>query len=113
MQGSMEALAVLGVTCLILAPVLFVVSLVLLIRLGSAISRKDPELWSEMKPGFYSDIRVSNAHDRRFTRFLRSREYLQLNDPTISRLAVLLRRASIAGRVAMYGGIAVVLWSLL
>jgi hypothetical protein len=100
-----------GVVCLFLVPPLVISSFVLALRLGSAIRSKNPSVWDEMKPGFYSDIRVSIAHQKRFREFLSSREYQELNDPRISRLAVLCRISGFALAGAMCGGAAMLIWS--
>lgn len=87
--------------CLAAAPVLFIYSMVVLFQLGRAISAVNPPLWAEMKPGFYTDIRVSQVHDRRLSEFLGSEEYLALKDAEVTRLAVRYRRTRKALLLAM------------
>jgi hypothetical protein len=54
-----------------------------------------------MRPGFYSDIRVSQAHDPRLYEFLGSEEYLALNDAAVTRLTVRFRMIRKALLLAM------------
>lgn len=102
-----------GVACLVMSPLLFISSFVVLGRLGNVISRKHRSVWEEMKPGMYSDIGVSREHRRRLGEFLSTREYLEFNDPTISRLAVIYRAINIATAVALIAGAGLVAWSFL
>lgn len=94
-------------------PLLLVSGWVISFRLGSELSSLDSELWDQMKPGLYSDIRVSRQHRLRFKEFLLTREYLKFDRPTVNRLAVALRAIYWATYIAMIGSavtVATVLW---
>lgn len=101
-----------GAACLVLAPLTFAISLIVLMRLGKVISEKDALLWGEMRPGMYSDIGVSRDHRKRLATFLSSGEYLKFNDQRLVRLARMYRVLNITSAVFLCGGVAVVIWSL-
>ena len=95
---------VFGTACIILTPLLIVSSFVLVFRMGRSIAAVNPKLWDEMKPGMYSDIRVSREHRSRLSEFLSSDEYLSLNDPEITRWAVADKVTRNCAVAALCGG---------
>lgn len=104
---------VLGILCIVSAPLLVVAALIIRRKLGSEIASVDPTLWEQMKPGLYSDIRVSRQHRLRLKEFILTREYLALNNPAVNRLAVAYRAISWAGLITLVGAavtVAAVLW---
>lgn len=84
----LTAVIVFGVVCIALVPLLFAGVLIVRSKLGSELASGNPALWEQMKPGMYSDIRVSRQHRERLKEFISTREYLTLNNPSVSRLAV-------------------------
>lgn len=105
-------LQILGGACLVGAPLLIIGSFVLVWRLGRIIASTNPALWDEMKPGMYSDIRVSRAHRQRLTEFISSGEYRLLNNPSVTRLAIACRIVRVAAVVALLGAAATVFWAM-
>ena len=81
----------LGIAMSMIALLIVAACIFILRRLGAAVSAIDPSLWQSMKPGFHSDIRESDARRRRLYDFLFNKEYAQLQDAEVSRLAVACR----------------------
>lgn len=105
-------LQALGAACLITVLPLIILSFVLVWKLGRIVAAINPSLWDEMKPGMYSDIRVSRAHRQRLSEFLSTREYLSLNSPSADRVAVAYKIVRAAAVVALIGAVATVLWAV-
>ena len=101
-----------GTACIVAAPVLILSSFVFVFKMGRAISAVDSALWDEMRPGMFSDIRVSREHRERLGQFLSTKEYLSLNDEAVARLAVAYKVTRNAAVVALCGAVATVIWSL-
>jgi hypothetical protein len=105
-------LQLLGAVCLIGAPLLIVGSFVLVWRLGRLMASTNPDLWAQMKPGLYSDIRISRAHRQRLDAFVSTAEYRELNNTSITRLAIAYRIVRLAAVVAMLGALVTVFWAM-
>jgi hypothetical protein len=102
----------LGMTCLIAAPILIVSFFVLIILLGRAIAAVNPELWDEMKPGFYSSIWTSRQHRENLDLFLSMDEYRSVNSRKIDRLASACKLIRVAGPIALVGAVLFVFWAV-
>lgn len=100
----------LGVTCMCMTPVLILVSFVLQLRMGRAISRINAALWDEMKPGMYSDIGTSRGHRENLLLFLSTKEYLSLNDASVTKYAVAYRVVRLLWMILLCVSIGFVIW---
>ena len=88
MKEDIPTLAMLlGIACWIAAPIFFLLAFMGCRKLGRAITSVNPSLWEEMRPGLYTDIRVSKQHRERLSDFIATGEYLALKNPNVNRLA--------------------------
>jgi hypothetical protein len=99
-----------GLGFVVLGPVLVGLMFYFTFKIGRAVANKNPELWDSMRPGFYTDIRISREHRQRFVAFITDREYRSLECLAIDRLVPwyrLIRRCAFVSVIV--GPISVVL----
>jgi hypothetical protein len=90
-----------GIVCVVLVPILYVGSWVVLGQLGKSLSAIDPSNWERMRPGLFPKLSEVRAHNDRFREFVQQREYLALRNPRITRLVTVYRLSVIATWVAI------------
>ena len=95
-----------GIACVVLVPVLYVGSCVVLGQLGKSLSAIDPSSWEKMRPGLFHSLSEVRRHNERFREFVQQREYLALGNPRITRLVTLYRTSVIATWVAIAAAVA-------
>jgi hypothetical protein len=105
-------LLLLGTSCIIAAPLLLLSTWFVIWRMGVAIKRIDPALWEAMRPGMYSDIWVTRKHNEALSAFISTREYLSLNNASITRLATAYKYIRTALVVSLIGAVLTVLWAV-
>ena len=88
---------IIGFACFLCAPALVVVQLLCVILMGRAIAASRPDVWEQMRPGFYPGFATQKEHGKRLARFLRDREYLTYTDRRVTRLA----RTILVGRIVV------------
>ena len=82
----------------ICAAVLALFQFLCVILMGRAIAASRPDVWEQMKPGFYPSLATQKGHGKRLAQFLRDREYLAYSDRRVAGLA----RAILIGRIVVY-----------
>jgi hypothetical protein len=102
-----------GLIDLTVLPVLIGLYFYVYWRIGRMVSTIRPDLWQEMKLGFYSRIEVSRSHNERFREFLTSGEVESFQEPTLTRLARMLRTLSIVLWIAAPIGFITMAWIIL
>jgi hypothetical protein len=95
-----------AVVCVVLIPVLYVGSWLILGRLGKSLNAIDPATWEKMRPGLFPSLSEARNHNRRFRDFVEQREYLALGNPRITRLVALYRVSVIATWAVIVGAVA-------
>ena len=105
-------MVVLGVACLLAAPMLYILMWVSLSQLGKVLASVDAAKWNSIKPTMASSLAETHARSRRLREFISHREYRALGNPRITVLAERFRLIQTATCVAMLGGIATVIWAV-
>ena len=103
-----DAAIIFGFVCFICAPVLAVVQLLCVFLMGRGIAASRPDVWEQMRPGFYPSFATQKEHGKRLAQFLRDREYLEYSDRRVTRLARTILVGRIVGSVTWIVGVSTV-----